>query len=68
MSTIALTGSSFHDPLEQLLHELAKRVDSVVNGIAQESRQYERYEDTNRSSNAVNDEMPICDPAVHRSR
>jgi hypothetical protein len=69
MSVITLTGSSFHDPLEQLLHDLAERVDSVVNGIAQESQQYGRYEEptTSRLAQAINDAIrnhPITAPGL----
>jgi hypothetical protein len=69
MSVITLTGSSFHDPLEQLLHDLAERVNSVVNGIAQESQQFGRHEEptTSRLAQAINDAIrnhPITAPGL----
>jgi hypothetical protein len=45
MSLITLSGSDFHDPLEQLLHELTERVDAVVDRIASESQQFRRHEE-----------------------
>jgi hypothetical protein len=69
MSLIALSGSDFHDPLEQLLHDLAERVDSVVDGIARESQQFRRYEEptTSRLAQAINDAIrhhPITAPGL----
>jgi hypothetical protein len=69
MSLITLTGSSFHDPLEQLLHELTERVDAVVNGIASESQQFGRHEEytTSRLAQAINDAIrnhPITAPGL----
>jgi hypothetical protein len=57
MSLITLTDSDFHDPLEQLLHELTERVDAVVDRIASESQQFGRHEEytTSRLAQAIND-------------
>jgi hypothetical protein len=57
MSLITLTDSDFHDPLEQLLHELTERVDAVVDRIASESQQFRRHEEytTSRLAQAIND-------------
>ena len=69
MSSITLSGSDFHDPLEQLLHDLAERVDSAVDGIARESQQFRRYEEptTSRLAQAINDAIrhhPITAPGL----
>ncbi|MET4071684.1 hypothetical protein ABID58_006499 [Bradyrhizobium sp. S3.2.6] len=55
MSTITATGTTFHDPLEELLSRTAERVDEIVNGIAIESYRLERYEEntTSRLAEAI---------------
>ncbi|OKO73409.1 hypothetical protein [Bradyrhizobium sp. AS23.2] len=69
MSLITLTGSTFHDPLEQLLHKLTERVDAVANGIANESQQFGRHEEptTSRLAQAINNAIrnhPITAPGL----
>jgi hypothetical protein len=69
MSLITLSGSDFHDPLEQLLHELTERVDAVVDRIASESQQFRRHEEytTSRLAQAINDAIrnhPITAPGL----
>src|SRR5262245_58580313 len=49
MSVITTTGTIFHDALEELLSRTAERVDEVVQGIATESSQLERYEESTTS-------------------
>jgi hypothetical protein len=55
MTTITITGPTHQDPLEQLLEQLADRVDTVVNHIATESFLMERHEEptTSRLTQAI---------------
>lgn len=57
MTTITIAGPTHHDPLEELLEQLADRIDGVVNAIASESYQMERHEEptTSRLTQAIVD-------------
>jgi hypothetical protein len=55
MNVITTTGTTFHDPFEELLKQMTERVDAVVDQVAAESYQLDRPEEftTSRLAQAI---------------
>jgi len=57
--TLLVSGPTYHDPAEELLHELEERLNSVIRDVASHASQLEKHEEhvTSRLAQVISDEL-----------